>query len=463
MRKKNFCLAVLSASAVLALGASFSSFAAWKSVNSEWVYTDNNGNNVTSAWRSDNGESYYLGSDGYMVRNTLLEDNGNYYYLRNGGQMLKNGWRFLENPSWQGDNKVGDASWYYFDNNGRALRTTGDSVKIADIGGKKYAFDMYGRMLTGWITAAGENISDDSDWASATYYGDSEGDGSLVTNAWVYISVKDDDNEDDNEPTYHFYFGSNGKKTVSTEKTIGNVKYTFDDRGVAQDSWVHNSDKGTWKYYGDEEEPKLHTGWFQAVPSKELNSNDHENGTTHWYYANSKGEIAMSEFKSVDGKSYAFNEYGEMITGLRIFTFEDTSLKKIKSYSDEVDSADKFDNEFDDTQRVFYLTSTGAKTGTVSVTLDGTSYNFNFKSNGSPKGAGYNGSTDGYLYMNGMRLRADDDTKYQIKTYNGKNYLLNESGTIQKNKKNIKDSDGYYYCTEKDGTVSYGPNENKKQ
>ena len=62
---------------------------------------------------------------------------------------------------------------------------------------------MYGRMLTGWITAAGENISDDSDWATATYYGDSEGDGSLVTNAWVYISVKDDDNEDDNEPTYH--------------------------------------------------------------------------------------------------------------------------------------------------------------------------------------------------------------------------------------------------------------------
>lgn len=230
MRKKNFCLAVLSASAVLALGASFSSFAAWKSVNSEWVYTDNNGNNVTSAWRSDNGESYYLGSDGYMVRNTLLEDNGNYYYLRNGGQMLKNGWRFLENPSWQGDDKVGDASWYYFDNNGRALRTTGDTVKVADINGKKFAFDQYGRMLTGWITEAGENLSDESDWASALYYGDGEGDGSLVTNAWVYISVKDDDNEDDNEPTYHFYFSSNGKKVKATDKTIGNVKYTFDEQ-----------------------------------------------------------------------------------------------------------------------------------------------------------------------------------------------------------------------------------------
>ena len=51
--------------------------------------------------------------------------------------------------------------------------------------------------------------------------------------------------------------------------------------------------QGTWKYYGDEEEPKLHTGWFEAVPSKELNSDDHENGTTHWYYANSKGEITI--------------------------------------------------------------------------------------------------------------------------------------------------------------------------
>ena len=134
--------------------------------------------NVTSAWRSDNGESYYLGSDGYMVRNTLLEDNGNYYYLRNGGQMLKNGWRFLENPSWQGDDKVGDASWYYFDNNGRALRTTGDSVKIADIGGKKYAFDTEGRMLYGWVSD-GERQTGDDAWEEADYYFGAPDDGSL--------------------------------------------------------------------------------------------------------------------------------------------------------------------------------------------------------------------------------------------------------------------------------------------
>lgn len=466
MKKKNFCVAVLSASAVLALGASFSSFAAWKTVNSEWVYTDNNGNNVTSAWRTDNGESYYLGDDGYMVRNTLLEDNGNYYYLRNGGQMAKNCWRFLENPSWQGDDKVGDASWYYFDNNGRALRTTGDSVKIADIGGKKYAFDMYGRMLTGWITAAGENISDDSDWATATYYGDAEGDGSLVTNAWVYISVKDDTNDDDEEPTYHFYFASNGKKTVSTEKTIGNVKYTFDDRGVAQDAWVHNSDKKTWKYYGDEEEPKLHTGWFQAIPDKDLNSGDHESGTSHWYYANSKGEITIPTgdnevgiTKTIDGKSYLFNSNGEMVTGLRRLTYDGSKITNI----DEVDSIDIIKNMDSNTQKLVYFESNGAaKTGTTTISFDGTSYTFSFRSNGSPRGVGETGISDGYIYVNGLRLTADEDAKYGVVTYKDAQYLVNEKGTIQKNKKNIKDADDNYYCTDKSGIVTYGPEADKK-
>ena len=461
MRKKNFCLAVLSASAVLALGASFSSFAAWKSVNSEWVYTDNNGNNVTSDWRSDNGESYYLGADGYMVRNTLIEDNGNYYYLRSGGQMLKNSWRFLENPSWQGDDKVGEGSWYYFDSNGRALRTTGDTVKIADIGGKKFAFDQYGRMLTGWITSSGENITDDSDWATATYYGDAEGDGSLVTNAWVYISVKDDDNEDDNEPTYHFYFASNGKKTVSTEKTIGNVKYTFDERGVALDAWVHNSDKGTWKYYGTEEEPKLHTGWFEAVPDKDLDSDDYESDTTHWFYANSKGEITIPTgdgekgvTKTIDGKSYLFNDCGEMMTGLRILTY---SGSKITDISSEVDSVDRIKEMDSNTQKLIYFGDSGAaKTGITTVSLDGSDYTFNFKSNGSPRGVGENGISDGFIYVNGLRLTADDDSKYQAVPYNGTWYVVNENGNLQKNKKNLKDSDGYYYCTKSTGESIHG-------
>ena len=50
-------------------------------------------------------------------------------------------------------------------------------------------------------------------------------------------------------------------------------------------------------------------------------------------------------------------------------------------------------------------------------------------------------------------LAAEEDSKYGIVEYDGKRYLVNESGAIQKNKKNVKDADGYYYCTGKHGIV----------
>lgn len=143
------------------------------------------------------------------------------------------------------------------------------NVKIADIGGKKYAFDMYGRMLTGWITAAGENISDDSIGQRLhTTVTQKATEASLQTHGYTSAlrtmttrTITSQLTTSTSLPTV---------RRLSAQKTIGNVKYTFDDRGVAQDSWVHNSDKKTWKYYGDEEEPKLHTGWFEAIPSKRV-------------------------------------------------------------------------------------------------------------------------------------------------------------------------------------------------
>ena len=92
-------------------------------------------------------------------------------------------------------------------------------------------------MMSGWVTESGEYVESEDDWANGLYYADGEGDGSVVTNAWVYTTVPDDTNEDETEPTYHFYFGSNGKKTVSTKKSIGGKEYFFDERGVAQYGW----------------------------------------------------------------------------------------------------------------------------------------------------------------------------------------------------------------------------------
>ena len=54
-----------------------------------------------------------------------------------------------------------------------------------------------------------------------------------------------------------------------------------------------------------------------------------------------------------------------------------------------------------------------------------------------------------------LRLTADEDTKYQAVTYKDQEYLINENGTIQKNKKNIKDADDYYYCTDSKGVLRH--------
>ena len=83
--------------------------------------------------------------------------------------------------------------------------------------------------MSGWVTESGEYVESEDDWANGLYYADGEGDGSVVTNAWVYTSVPDDTNEDETEPTYHFYFGSNGKKTVSAKKSNGGKEYCFDE------------------------------------------------------------------------------------------------------------------------------------------------------------------------------------------------------------------------------------------
>ena len=94
-------------------------------------------------------------------------------------------------------------------------------------------------------------------------------------------------------------------------------------------------------------------------------------------------------------------------------------------------------------------------TGKKTIEIDGENYLYNFKKSGSERGTGYNGIHDGILYIKGQTMKADSDAKYEAAEWEGNDYLVNTSGKIQKSKKNIKDADDYYYCTDSDGVITY--------
>ena len=80
MRKQTKLVAVLSAAALMAMGASMTAFADWSQEDGEWVYLDRNGDRVTDEWRRSNGQWYYLDEDRTI--------NGRVYIFDEFGRML---------------------------------------------------------------------------------------------------------------------------------------------------------------------------------------------------------------------------------------------------------------------------------------------------------------------------------------------------------------------------------------
>ena len=62
MKKQTKLVAVLSTAALLAIGASMTSFAAtgWAEEDGTWVYYDRNGDKVTDKWAKSGNNWYYL-------------------------------------------------------------------------------------------------------------------------------------------------------------------------------------------------------------------------------------------------------------------------------------------------------------------------------------------------------------------------------------------------------------------
>ena len=501
MKKQTKLVAVLSTAALLAIGASMTSFAAtgWAEEDGTWVYYDRNGDKVTDKWAKSGNNWYYLDSNGEMAVDQLIEDGDNYYYVDVNGVMAANQWVAIDNED-AGDDDEPEHYWYYFQANGKALKQgDSDTVSLKTVNGKKYAFDDEGKMLYGWVSSDNaERIdnTDDDAFKDGVYYFGGEDDGAMTT-GWLLIDVSYDEAtnddykytaptfNDDDDQTRWFYFKSNGKKLYADngertkDKTINGKKYAFDEYGAMVAEWSLDEDDEkkasdteaqeaastastseawegngkyakytqAWKYYNSVEDgSRVSKGWFKVVPAEMLNKEKYDDDEESWYYADGSGNLYAGEFKTIKGKKYAFRNDGRMLTGLKFIKEGDEDFADVKADDDD---SRPFYNEDD-----FF---------------DGENTNFYFEKSGGKKGAGVTGEKDDKLYQSGMLLKADSDDKYIVvdkatKTVNGKTVVTYDK---LDDAKDFMDQDDVVATnllenTTADTRVNIGNNSNKK-
>ena len=506
MRKQTKLVAVLSASALLAMGASMTSFAAtgWTQEDGTWYYYDRDGSRVTDEWKKSGNYWFWLDDDGEMATDMLVEDDDDYYYVDVNGVMVTNRWVAVDNED-AGDEDEPDQYWYYFQSNGKAYKGSDNSstTKFKTINGKKYAFDDEGRMLYGWVSNDGERQTGDDDWTDAVYYLGDENDGAMAT-GWRLISITDDswDEDDDTfdeDQDRYFYFKSNGKRYENTDtdkefvvKTINGKKYGFDDNGRMVVEWNVATTVGTqgeatytreWSYFSSPEDGARKTkGWFKVIPDEDLDSEKYDDAEDYWYYADGNGELYANEIKTINGRKYAFNEYGRMLDGLMLVDFATTenssgvevaSTKDIVASYEDDDANYNFETEDDLDATIKKIVEEGdaghmsfmyfgdaddgsVKTGKQSIDIDGDKIDFEFNKSGSKKGQGRNevDKSDKVAYAMGKKYKADSDNKYEIilELKNGvlvslttEDYVNLISGEPYISKKTNGDEDNKYY------------------
>jgi glucan-binding YG repeat protein len=456
MRKQTKLVAVLSAAALLAMGASMTSFAAgWEKDDAGiWHYYDSDDEMVTDEWKKDEGKWFYLNEDGDMLTSSWVDDD---YYVDDKGAMVVNGWVKTYSDEDMDDPDEDGEYWYYFGSKGK--KVVDDDKKI---NGRTYYFDEDGKMMSGWQEFGGN-----------AYYLGGEDEGWRAENQWLWLEKSgmldsDDDDEitgkavigcsenDDCDDEGWYWFQSSGKAYKDEgKKKINGKYYIFNNHGQMLYEWIDNDTRvtvgsnaqldgniaegskaeiGKMLYYNVVDDGSRGNGWYEIDGSEDVGTDD----DTDWYYIDD-GEVKYAEPTSdneatyddshnmvyvarekINGKYFAFNEVGQMQTGLQY-------IKDDKGF--------------------YYFDDNGyQKTGRVaSVECDDDDHSFYFNTKNGKNGQGIKGEKDGYLYFNGKRLEADDDCRLYY--YAGDIYLVNTKGKIQK----AKDNDGKKFDVENKG------------
>ena len=409
MRKQTKIAAVVSAAALLALGASMTSFAAskgtWMMVDGEWYCYDKNGDAYTNVFCSSNGKEYYVGDDGQLVRSEWVDYDGSYYFVNSSGAKITNDWR-LTTPY---DDDSADEEWYYFKSNGKRAENEKITYK-----GKSYYFDTDGKMLTGWVTTGDgtSSVNEANDYEKDhTFYCDET--GARVEGAWVKDTEPGTDDDDADADEYWYYLKkATGKPATGKQSNINGQIYLFNEEGQMQYGWVARSDSSTKNFVQlDKEDEEQDMILLSEYADSEV------------YYCGDEDDGHAKKNKWL--KTWLPSDTEEEEDDKEWFWFDKNGKLYRASGSDATVKAQKYKLEEGD------------------LVYDGGSITGVEKKKVNSKDVVGNQSNKLYYY--GMLIQADD-YKYQLATIakDGVDYsfIVNSNGTIQHSKSTEYKEDG---------------------
>ena len=405
MRKQTKIAVVASAAALLAMGASMTSFAAgWTMEDGVWVYLDKDGDRVYEEWKRSGSEVYWLDENGEMAISQIVEDDNGKYYVDEQGRRVVNQWISMDNEDDWGDGV--DTVWFYFGSNGKAYE---DAKK--SIGGKTYIFDEGGYMFSGWHDYVNKN-----DGKTYTYYLGDENEGWAYT-GWQLLEPSDDMVADTYEDEEWFNFKSSGTMRANGRAYLDGEYYEFNSDGVMVAGWVPPvATDPNATYYS--ESGAQGTGWVKAYAQSDIA----EDGDTAWYYLNSKGKpfnagntaTSATALKYTEGTPASKNTVGVAAKVIKkeTYLFDNTGKLLTGVYNLSNVNCTNASGTVETLNGIYYFNKSGGsvqgqmETGKQTITYDGSDYYYSFNSDGT---ANVNKIVDGVLYgSNGVRISADE-------------------------------------------------------
>ena len=477
MRKQTKLAVVLSAAALLVIGASMTAFAAkgWQKEGDDWFYYDSQGEMVTGAWKRSGNDYFYLSDDGPMARNQLVEDGDNTFFVDGNGVMVRDTWVRVDADDNDADLDV-EYRWYYFGATGKAYKQSPSSdLKKRSIRGKKYAFDSDGKMLFGFVDDKGDMNTDEDAILQTDYYFGTNDDGAMYTGWLKYEQALDGTDYEDEDFFWFRYDPTTGKKvTDNYNKKISGKFYAFDANGVMKYGWQDGNASASIatksKYFSSEDDGHLaKKTWIWAIPSEDMDiitkSSDNEDEEYRWFYVGSDGYTVKNQPKKINGKWYVFDEVGRMKIKLVFLDKESISADAAVEGTFNYTNKDAADLVGAGKKNVYFFSADEKKDGSMKTGSFKLEFNDDFYTMGFAKGGcGYQGVHSNKLYANGVLQAADPDFKYEIKQNlyrqpedKADEYVVGTSGTIVKPGKYVKDADDNYYAVNKSWAIQKFP------